>query len=45
MLHLILHLIMIERDHLIEVDLLAVRQSADFAAFLDTLGAGQNSGV
>ena len=44
MLHLILHLIMIERDHLIEVDLLAARQSADFAAFLHALGTGQNSG-
>ena len=40
MLHLILHLIMIERDHLIEVDLLAARQSADFAAFLHALGTG-----
>ena len=44
MLHLIFHFILIERDHLIEVDLLAVRQSADLAAFLHALGTGQNSG-
>ena len=45
MLHLILHLIPIERDHLIEVDLLAARQSAEFAAFLHALETGQNSGA
>ena len=37
MLHLILHLIPIERDHLIEVDLLAARQSADFASVPDNI--------
>ena len=37
MLHLILHLIMIERDHLIEVDLLAARQSADFTSVPDNI--------
>ena len=45
MLHLIFHLIMIERDHLIEVDLLAARQSANFAAFFHSLETGQNSGA
>ena len=37
MLHLILHLIPIERDHLIEVDLLAARQSADFTSVPDNI--------
>ena len=46
MLHLILHLIMIERDHLIEVDLLAAGKSADFAALPDNiLRAHQNCGA
>ena len=37
MLHLILHLIPIERNDLIEVDLLAARQSADFTSVPDNI--------
>ncbi len=35
----------VERNHLIEVDLLAARQGADLAAILGTLGTGQNGGA
>ena len=40
---LIFQFIPVERNHLIEVDLLAARQSADLAAILRTLGTDQGS--
>ena len=43
--HFKLQFIPVEGDHLIEVDLLAARQDADFAAIFGVLGAGQNSGA
>ena len=42
---LIFQFIPVERDHLIEVDLLAAGQGADLAALLRPLGAGENSGA
>ena len=42
---LIFQFIPVERNHLIEVDLLATRQDADLAALLCTLGAGENGGT
>ena len=39
---LIFQFIPVERDHLIEVDLLAARQDADLAAIFGILGTGQN---
>ena len=42
---LIFQFIPVERNHLIEVDLLATRQGADLAALLCTLGAGENGGT
>ena len=41
----VLHLIPIEGDYLVEVDLLATRQDADLAALLRPLGAGENGGA
>lgn len=38
-------LVLIKRNDLIEVDLLAARQGADLAALLCTLGAGENGGT
>ena len=45
MFQFIVQLVLIKRNDLIEVDLLAARQSADLAAVLRTLGAGQNGGA
>ena len=45
MLHLIFQFIPVERDHLIEVDLLAIRQDADLAAIFGVLGTGQHGGA
>ena len=45
MFQFIVQLVLIKRNDLIEVDLLAARQSADLAAVLRTLGAGENGGA
>ena len=42
---LIFQFIPVERNHLIEVDLLAARQDADLAAIFSVLGACQNGGA
>ncbi len=42
---LIFQFIPVERNHLIEVDLLAARQSADLAAIFGILGTSQNGGA
>ena len=45
MFQFIVQLVLIKRNDLIEVDLLAARQGADLAALLCTLGAGENGGT